>query len=214
MTLVTSKVDICNLALGHLKIEPITDIETPNTNEESICARYYDITRQSVLESADWSFAVKRTTVAADTSTPAFGWDYQSGTLPADFLKLIGVYNSSGTLYINTNNQYYDFEGNKILANFNGPYYIKYLSDVTDVSKFDRMFVMNFSYALAVTMSEAFKTSATLLQVVIQKWEQWQADSLAVNGQQSKVVRVDQSPYITARQLPLVRGQNTREINV
>ena len=127
-----------------MKIEPITNIDTPNTNEERICAKYYDITRQAVLQDTVWSFAIKRVDLAADSETPDFGWDYQSDDFPNDFLKLIGVYNESGVLYLNVNNTSYEIEGNKILTDLTAPYYIRYIADITDVNKFDRLFVMNF----------------------------------------------------------------------
>jgi hypothetical protein len=197
MAIITGEVGICNLSLGYLKIEPITSIETPTSNEEKICAKYYDIARQATLESSDWSFATKRTSIAADAETPAWGWDYQSGTLPIDFLKLIGLYDSYGHLYINTNNTFYSFEDNKIMSNITGPYYIKYIRDVTSVSEFDHLFIVNFSYILAIIMSEAFKTSSTVVQTIVDKWKTiWQPDALAVNGEQNKVTRVNRSPYI------------------
>jgi hypothetical protein len=203
MAIITSDVDICNLSLGYLKIEPIVSIETPTSNEEKVCAKYYDIARQATLESSDWSFATKRASVAVDTDTPAWGWLYQSGTLPSDFLKLIGLYNENGDLYINTNNRYYSFEDNKIMTDITGPYYIKYIKDITSVAQFDRLFTINFSYILAIIMSEALKTSGTVVQAVFDKWKaMWQPDALAVNGEQNKITRVNRSPYIVARMRP------------
>jgi hypothetical protein len=207
MAIITSDVDICNLALGYLKIEPITNIETPNSNEARICAKYYDIARQAVLESADWSFATKRASLSADTNTPAFGWTAQSDNMPDDFLKLIGVYNTNGDLYINTNNQFYEFENNRILTDLGAPYYIKYVADVTNVAEFDRLYILHFSYMLAIIMAEAFKTSSTTLQSIFTKWQQiWQPNALAVNGQQNKVTRVNKSAYVDIRQGPFIRG--------
>jgi len=210
MTLITSAVGICNLALGHLKIEPISAIAPPVTHNEIICAQYYDITRQAVLESLQPAFAIKRATVAADTATPAFGWDYQSGTMPSDFIGLIGLYNSVGNLLINTNNQYYSFEGNIILTDQAAPYYIQYIADIQDVSKYDYLFVMNFSYALAVAMSEAFKTSSTLLQVINAKWDEWNSKARTANYKHGGIIRVNESPYINSRRSPMVTGYNTR----
>lgn len=202
MTIITSAVGICNLALGHLKINPIASIEAPESIEASICAKYYDITRQAVLESYNWAFAMKRATLAEDSSDPVFGWTSQSSTMPADFLKLVGVYNSNGQMYINTDNEYFEFEGGRILTDLAAPYYIKYIADINDVAKFDRLFVMNLSFALAVNMSENLKVSSTLLQVVLQKWQDiWEKNATAINGGQTGIKRVNSSKYINARRV-------------
>lgn len=202
MTIITSAVGICNLALGHLKINPIASIEVPESIEASICAKYYDITRQAVLESYNWAFAMKRATLAEDSSDPIFGWSSQSSSMPSDFLKLVGVYDNSGEMYINTDNQYFEFEGGHILTDLSAPYYIKYIADITDVAKFDRLFVMNLSYALAVNMSENLKVSSTLLQVILQKWQDiWEKNATAINGGQTGIIRINQSKYINARRV-------------
>ena len=201
MTQITSAVDLCNLSLGHLKIAPITSLSGSST-EEKICNLYYDITRQAVLESNNWAFAMKRVALAEDSGTPAFGWEYQSDTMPADFLKLVGLYDECGEIYINTNNQYYGFENGRILTDISAPYYVKYIADITDVAKFDRLFTMNFSFALATTMSEALKVSSTLLQVITDKWQSlWKVDALAVNGQQVGIIRVKQSNFLNSRRV-------------
>ena len=44
---ITSKVDICNLSLGHQKEKPITSIDTPLGDKAEIYALYYDQIRQS-----------------------------------------------------------------------------------------------------------------------------------------------------------------------
>jgi len=200
MTIITSAVQICSLALGHLKINPIASIDVPESIEASICAKYYDITRQAVLESYNWAFATKRASIAEDSSSPVFGWTNQSASMPSDFLKLVGVYDSYGELIINTDNQYYEFEDGKILTDLSAPYYIKYITDITDVAKFDRLFIMNLSFALAVNMSENLKVSSTSLQVVLQKWQDiWEKNATVINGGQTGVIRVNQSKYINAR---------------
>lgn len=202
MTIITSAVQICNLALGHLKIAPIASIDTTESIEAAICAKYYDITRQAVLESYNWSFAMKRATLSQDSSSPVFGWSSQSSSMPSDFLKLIGVYNGNGEMYVNTGNRYFEFEGNKILTDLPAPYYIRYIADITNVAEFDRLFVMNLSFALAVNMSENFKVSSTLLQVILDKWTNiWEKNATSVNCGQTGIIRINQSNYINSRRV-------------
>ena len=43
MSIINSKVAICNLALSHLGINEVTSIELPDTPTEKICANFYDI---------------------------------------------------------------------------------------------------------------------------------------------------------------------------
>jgi hypothetical protein len=57
MSLINSEVEICNLALSHLGVADIRSIEHLETNNEKICARFYDITRTSLLKDCTFSFA-------------------------------------------------------------------------------------------------------------------------------------------------------------
>ena len=60
MATVSSAVGICNLALDTLKQESVANIESPVSIEESLCARWYDVTRRELLRSHPWSFARTR----------------------------------------------------------------------------------------------------------------------------------------------------------
>ncbi len=58
----TADIDICNLALDLLKQNKtvVADIDSPTSEEEITCARWYDATREALLRSHFWWFARKR----------------------------------------------------------------------------------------------------------------------------------------------------------
>lgn len=202
MTNITNAVNICNLSLGHLGItQSVANIESPNTKEERICSLYYDITRQSVLESYNWNFAKDRILVSASTTTPAFKWQYQSTDLPSDLLTVLGLWDSNGYFLINTNRRYYELEGNKILTNLAGPYRISYIKDITDVSQMSRLFIMLFSYTFAITLYKALGASGTTLQALQALYEIWEAKAVSINQRQSPPVVVSKSPYLDERRV-------------
>ena len=56
---------ICNLALDLLRHnEQVASLETPESEVESLAARWYDATRQSVLRAFPWNFARKRALIS------------------------------------------------------------------------------------------------------------------------------------------------------
>lgn len=69
--------DICNLALSHIgDTAKITSIDPPDgSTQAALCARFYPIARNSLLEMKYWSFATRRVALTAIENTwPE--WDY------------------------------------------------------------------------------------------------------------------------------------------
>lgn len=87
-------VDICNLALSHIGQGGITslDPEDDSSTTAALCAQFYPVARDALLEMRNWSFALRRVDLTgkqleASTST---AWDYAYG-LPSDLLKALAV---------------------------------------------------------------------------------------------------------------------------
>ena len=74
----TSDVDICNLALGHLGDEAtVTSIDPAEGSiQAEHCQRYYPIARKALLEIHPWNFAKKRRALTALDETPPESWAY------------------------------------------------------------------------------------------------------------------------------------------
>ena len=135
MTVVT---DICNLAISHLGDKgSVENIEIPEKQTEIVCAKWYDISRQTALRQMMPSFARKREMWPLDAEyIPAFGYGYVY-LYKTDCLKILGI----GDLYEKNND--YAVEDGHLLIN---SYYedglpVRYVADIKDPSKYTPDFI-------------------------------------------------------------------------
>ncbi len=166
-----SKTDICNRALQKLGARRISSV-TDQTPSARACDLAYDIVRQSELRKYDWNFAIKRVQLAADVPAPDWGRQ-NSFTLPSDYIKLTNTYPEDLTNDVNvvgvtvaftaqfTGLKDWVIEGKAIVTNDEAPLQVRYISDVTDTSQFDSLFVESFANALAYEMCEELTQSNT-----------------------------------------------------
>lgn len=93
----TSSVDICNLALGHVGVRrEINTIENGETEseDEDLCARLYPRARDEVLRMHAWPFATKFVALALVAAADAQPWANLWGYVyryPTDAARLINV---------------------------------------------------------------------------------------------------------------------------
>lgn len=144
----STPISICSNALLKLGSRAIASFDD-NTDMAALCNSIYPEVRDSLLRSHLWNFAVKRTNLAAEATSPSYEYSY-SHNLPSDFLRLIEVYEELD----------FTLENNKILCN-KTPIYIQYIFRNTDVATYDTMFVelltqkMVAELAYSVTRSDS-----------------------------------------------------------
>ncbi len=94
-----TEVDICNAALSLLgsaaDVVSIDPVEGGRFAER--CAREYPISRNLVLESFDWSFATRRTSLAL-TAKDKNGWAYEYAK-PSDAVRIIAILSDGDKYY-------------------------------------------------------------------------------------------------------------------
>jgi hypothetical protein len=71
-----SPVDIANQALTFLGQDTIIALDEEN-KAARLCNANYELIRDEVLEEFDWNCASERASLAQDSSTPEWGFDYQ-----------------------------------------------------------------------------------------------------------------------------------------
>lgn len=201
MAAATSPLDICNLALDDLKQRPIKSIDTPVSDTEYICARNYDNTRREALFAHPWKFAIKRIQLTPNPNTvPLFGYAY-AYDLPNDYIRMISV----GDDYYGNLTHEREIENNQILSSADDAVFdgttidVRYMQDVTDVTKFSPGFVTYLRLLLAIRMSNKFSTSAVIKKGIMDDFEEVQTAAKAVNGQENRIKRIQISRVLRKR---------------
>jgi len=144
-----SETSICNMALGRIGSKrgttgEMSDVETDTTVQGIYCRQHYEQTRNALLESYRWRFAMERAALSdtdIEDPTDEYSYVYQ---LPDNFLRLVSIYEESART------QYYKYalEGEKFYTN-EDEINIRYIKKVTDVSKFTPLFIEVFVLKLA-----------------------------------------------------------------
>ena len=129
---------ICNMSLGKISAKRINDFtDTTDTKPEAIqCRLHYELTRDALTRFHWWGFASDRKTLAQDATDPDFEYDNQF-ILPNDFLRMKSIYEGR---FSDENLRSYAIEGERLLTN-DTTMEIRYIKKVTDVTKFDPLFV-------------------------------------------------------------------------
>ena len=197
MSGVLSSVQICNLALDHLKEDSISSIETPTTSVEVLCKRWYDQTRRAVLRKHPWNFAITRVKLAQLADAPAFEYAKQF-QLPSDFIRLISI-GTYGT------QKHYQLEENKILLNdvanltADGALPIRYVYDFTTVTLMDALFIDLLAVELAMRISYQVTGSSTKGRELAAMLSEIAPAAYAVDGQERPPIRRETSNFKTKR---------------
>ncbi len=192
-----SPIDICNKALDLLgQTADIGNIENPTTENELICARWYEDTLRFLLRRYVWNFAIERAVIPRDIkNTPAF--DYTDAyELPADFVRLLAIDGREDF----ANLPFDDASGFILMNNNNAPSInLKYIKLVKDVRKYDSGFVQLLSMYLAVNISYKFTLKQTVLERLLTWIEREEAKIISIDGQERPPRRIQRSVYGKAR---------------
>lgn len=191
-----SKTAIVNLALGHLKTDPVTSIDPPDEDSKAAQAgaKWYDQARRDTLEAHPWKFASKRRTILADAAAPLFEWD-KKYEIPADFIRVnyIGEDWSSPVTD-------YDIEDGFIICNEASPLKLVYVYNLNDATKFSPKFITSLSYKLAALMAYEITGNAALVGAMEEQFTRSLSGATSVSGQNRPTRRIEHSKIKGARQ--------------
>lgn len=157
---ITSEVQICNNALIEIGAQRISAL-SDTTERARLCNEQYAKIRNELLYAHPWNFAVKRVSLASTVTEPPFEWDTEF-TLPADCLRVLDT-----DLYKDMD---YQIEGRFLYANVDA-IKIKYIAEITDVTKFSPGFAECLSLKLAASLSYALTQSSGLKEQIEAKFE-------------------------------------------
>lgn len=155
----TSKIEICNLALAKVGSDSFITSIDDGTKSARHLKIFYEPSRDSLLRSHLWRFARKRAVLAPDATQPFFDGGYYF-TPPVDCLRVIGTDLDYASSYGR-----WHVEGNKIIADTD-VLNLVYLYRVEDETLFDPIFVEAFATKLAHDMAMPLSQSSVTKQVM------------------------------------------------
>lgn len=161
-----NKTDICNMALGHIGEQSITDISEASENARR-CALYYEPVREELLRSHAWNFA-GRVGPLALTKEKIPGWRF-AYAYPASCVYLRRVFDPEHpregrpAQFCEINSA--DTNAKVILCNV-AHAWAEYTFNVREESLFDPAFASAFSYALAARLALPLTGDQNILSAV------------------------------------------------
>ena len=187
---ITSKVSVCNLALDLLSAGVVRDIDNPSSPTEEFLSRWYDQCRKKLLREHAWNFAIKRASLAASSTTPAFGYAKQY-PLPADFVRLLYIEGDNG---VPMNYEDYQVEGGSVLTSgSSGTVNLVYIFDAKSVPTFDPIFIQLLAHEIALAVAYKSTESNTNVQRISEIRKSLSALAKAVDGQERPPIRIERS---------------------
>lgn len=150
-----SVTDICNMALSHLGIgKEVGNAETDTTEEARCFRRFYEPTRDELLEDFPWPWAMVTADLGLVEEDPTNEWRY-SYRYPSNALKLKRI--QSGLRNDNPDSRIpYRVtrdDGGKLIYTDMQDAVLEYIFRETDPGRFNPLFVTALSYMMAFKMA-------------------------------------------------------------
>ena len=142
-----SQTDICNQALTKIGADRILAI-TDDTKAASTLNAIWAIKRDAELAAQPWTFAIRRASLPASTTTPSFGWSY-AYPLPSDYLAMVEV-GEDYAFYTGDPQPLFALEGGEVLTDQGSPLNIRYVSRVTNTGLYPALFAEALASASVV----------------------------------------------------------------
>jgi len=190
-----SVVTICNLALQMLDAPGILSIDDKTTKRARACKRAYEPARDEVTVQYEWRVARQRTTLAAETAAPSFGWDY-AYAWPTDCLRLIRpTYDGQwdGTPIPG------DMEGRFFLTDAKAPLKVWYLKSMEDPSEIDPLLARAIAARIAADIGREITGKDSYVQIAEARFDKNLATAQNTDAQHDGVEEPVDSDWLNGR---------------
>lgn len=196
-----SSIEIANRALTKLGAARIISFGDDNKQARAVQSMF-DIVRDSELRAHIWSFAIKRTSLAALSTTPDWGYTYEY-QVPSDLVRILQVNDIYGGPsfedYRNQSVAEYSLEGNKILTDFAAPLKIRYIARIEDTAQWDATFIEAFACRLAMEMAEDLTQSNTKRELAQREYEQALRTAIRSGGLETPPQALPDNTWVLSR---------------
>ncbi|NCD16507.1 MAG: hypothetical protein EOL91_04185 [Actinobacteria bacterium] len=185
------------MAADLIKAVEVKSMESPLEVVEEICARWYDASRRQALRLIRPNFARKRASISRVSEDPAFEYSDQY-QLPNDYIVLMGIRDLSTPLSM------WDYsieDSGKLLINYGNASSLPiiYVSDHTEVGRWDSLFKKAVAFELAINIAYSITGQKTLVTTLVGLRSAFIAETRAINGQERPPKYVINSAARSAR---------------
>lgn len=180
----SSKIDVFNMALGHIGVSSTVADEQERSPERVICTRYWDTCRDALFSYKDmpWNFAVSRVALA-DLGSPPTGWAYRY-RYPNDCINALGIVGVTGRVEPPELRPkfevQYEADGRSILTDTEQAALL-YVKRINEVERWPSPFVEAMSYRLAAMIAMPLKNDTSLRNDMLQLAEQFAQIAMAAS---------------------------------
>lgn len=157
------KTKIVNLALIKIGDDRLSNADTTDTKPAKVMREIYDNTRDALLQSYPWNFAIELASLAVSGTAPEWGF-INKFPLPTNLLALLAIKDIVTTRIITGESGQetpYQVIGKFIHTNLAAPLEIRYIKQITDEAQFTPLFGEAFAAKLAVDSGESITQSNT-----------------------------------------------------
>lgn len=169
---------VMNSALIKVGSDPISS-PTDNVRRAQICNTLFQYLADEVMGSSPWRFALRRTTLAPNSNTPPYGYQF-SYDIPEDCLRLLYTPGEVFDWEVEDGGDWSDSE-TQILSN-QSTLQMKYIFRNTDVSTWDARFCEALAWRLAMELALALTQSVELKQEAEKSYEKALAEARSMNA--------------------------------
>jgi hypothetical protein len=162
---------------------------TEDSRAARVCNQRFEFVRDAVMRAHPWNCLIVRTSLAADSDTPAFEFDHQH-TLPTDpyCLRVLRPQDPDTVFRV---------EGRKIISSTT-PFKMIYVARITDPNEYDQLLIESIAARLAADVSYALVNSASLSQMLMAMYESKLSEARfvdATEGTPANTVNIDRASY-------------------
>ncbi len=197
-------IDICNLALTELKLDPISSLDQAGSKVAALCNRHYDVRRKALLRAHIWNFAKSEAQLALSTTGSSNSYD-DVYPLGKTYLRLISI----GDVFVWTKNDFYDIRSIDIDGTFqksividnstSATLDIMFIRNVISVVEFDPLFVVLFKFELANDIAPGITLKPSVKESILRGLTNARLQARSIDGQERPPKRIQNSRFLRVR---------------
>lgn len=192
-----SDVSICNRALDLLGADPITSLED-GSKAGNLCRRNFEAVRNQVLRAYPWNSAMRRASLPALSTAPAWGYARQfqlpEGPSPERCLR---VYRLEGEIDGATLD--WKVIGRTIQTDEAAPLNIEYIAEITDPAQFDPLLAEAIAGQLGVYLAANLTESGSRMEVAKDYLKEVLRQARETDAQEGSVETIDADLWLASR---------------